>query len=56
MQFLNAHRAWLITLGVGAVGFLTPSVTAYVTTHPQAGIAVATVWGIATAWAKSPRQ
>ena len=36
MKFLAAHKAWLITLAAGAVGF--------------------TVWGIATALAKSPRQ
>lgn len=56
MKFLAAHKVWLITLVAGGIGFLTPSVNAYVGSHAQTGIAIATVWGIATAWAKSPRQ
>jgi hypothetical protein len=56
MKFLAAHKAWLITLAAGAVGFLTPSVNAYITAHPQTTVALGTVWGIATALAKSPRQ
>jgi len=56
MKFIAAHKAWLITLAAGAVGFLTPSINVYVTSHPQAGILIATAWGVATSWAKSPRQ
>jgi hypothetical protein len=56
MNFLNTHRVWLITLAAGLVSFLTPSVNTFVTSHSQYGIAIATVWGIATAWAKSPRS
>ena len=56
MNFLKTHKVWLVTLAAGAVSFLTPSVNSYVASHSQYGIAVATMWGIATAWSKSPRQ
>jgi hypothetical protein len=56
MSFFKTHRVWLITLAAGAVSFLTPSINAFVASHSQYGIGVATVWGIATAWAKSPNS
>jgi hypothetical protein len=56
MNFLKAHKVWLITLAAGGVSFLTPSVNSFVSSHPQYGVAVATLWGVAAAWAKSPRQ
>lgn len=56
MTFFKAHATWLASAIAGLVLFLTPSVTAYAAGHPQQGIAVGTVWAIATAWAKSPRQ
>jgi hypothetical protein len=56
MNFIKTHRVWITSAAAGAIMFLTPSVTVYFTAHPQVGIAGATVWAIATAWAKSPRQ
>lgn len=55
-QFLKVHKAWLITIAAGLVGFLTPSVNQYVAAHPQSAVTIASIWAIATAWAKSPRQ
>jgi len=54
--FITAHRVWLVTAGVGAVSFLTPSVQHFVGTHPQYAVIVSTLWGVAAAWAKSPKE
>jgi hypothetical protein len=56
MNFLKTHRVWISSAVAGVILFLTPSVTAYFAAHPQVGVAGATAWAIATAWAKSPRQ
>ncbi len=56
MKFLKEHRVWLTTAAVGLISFLTPSVTHFIASHPQYGVAGATLWGVATAWAKSPNQ
>jgi hypothetical protein len=56
LAFLKLHKAWLISAGGGLVLFLNPSVQSYVQAHPHADTAVASVWAIAMAWAKSPRQ
>lgn len=55
-SFLKVHRVWLTTAVVGLVSFFTPSVNAYVSNHPQYAVAVSALWGIAAAWAKSPKQ
>lgn len=56
IPFLKAHKVWLFTAVAGLIGFLQPSVTAYIASHPQASVTVGTVWGIAAAWAKSPNS
>jgi hypothetical protein len=56
VTFFKAHAVWLTTAAVGAVSFLTPAVNQYVGQHPQGTVMLATLWGIAAAWAKSPRE
>jgi hypothetical protein len=55
-NFLIAHKAWLSVVALGAISFLTPSINAFVTSHPQYSIAISTVVGFVAAWAKSPKQ
>ena len=56
MTFLKAHAVWITTAAAGLIGFLTPSVNAYIASHPGSAVALGTLWGITAAWAKSPRQ
>jgi hypothetical protein len=51
-------RMWptLLTLGAGAVAFLSPSVQAYAGAHPSLSVPILTVWGIALHWATSPKD
>jgi hypothetical protein len=55
-NFLLKHKAWLLSTAAGVVAFATPSVTTFVTAHPQYAVSVGTLWAVAAAWAKSPRQ
>jgi hypothetical protein len=56
MNFLKTHRVWISSAVAGVVLFLTPSVNTYFAVHPQVAVVGATLWAVATAWAKSPRQ
>jgi hypothetical protein len=56
MNFLKTHYAWISSAIAGVILFETPSVNSYFAAHPQAGVVGATLWAVATAWAKSPRQ
>lgn len=56
MSFFKAHAVWLTTVAVGLVSFLTPSVQAFVAVHPQYAVTVGTIWGVAAAWARSPKS
>jgi len=54
--FVKAHWVWISAGTLGVISFLNPSIQAFVGTHPQYAVAVSTIVGIATAWAKSPNQ
>jgi hypothetical protein len=54
--FVKAHWVWISTAVLGLISFLTPSVQAFVGTHPQYSVAITTAVSIATAWAKSPNS
>ena len=56
MNFVKAHWAWIASAASGVVLFITPSVTAWVATHPSYAVSVGTVWAVAAAWAKSPKS
>ena len=56
MNFLKAHWVWLTSALAALIGFLTPSVNAWVAGHPQYAVAVTGVWTVLAALAKSPRQ
>ncbi len=56
MNFVKTHSVWISSFIAGVILFENASVTAYFASHPQVGVAGATLWAIATAWAKSPRQ
>jgi hypothetical protein len=56
MNFLKAHKVWLAVAVGGLISFLNPSIQAFVASHPQYAVTISTLVGIATAWAKSPKQ
>jgi len=56
VKFLNAHKVWLSAAALGLLSFLHPSIQAFVGTHPQYTVAIATAVSVATSWAKSPTQ
>jgi hypothetical protein len=56
MTWVKKHWPWLTTLAAGAIVFLDPSVQSYAGAHGAAATAITTLWGVALAWAKSPRQ
>lgn len=56
MNFIKAHKTWMVSAVGGIILFLTPSVNAYIAAHPGAAIGMGSLWAIATAWARSPRQ
>ncbi len=55
-QFISGHWVWITSACAGLVLFLTPSVNAYIASHPQNAVAVGGVWAVVNALAKSPRQ
>ena len=56
MNFLKSHWVWIATALAGAISALTPMVTQFVSAHPQYSVTVMALWGVATAWAKSPKS
>jgi hypothetical protein len=56
MTWVKKHWPWLTTLAAGAIVFLDPSVQSYAGAHGAASTAITTLWGVALAWARSPRQ
>jgi hypothetical protein len=56
MQWIKKHWGWVATAGAGLVVFIDPSVQHYAGAHPQSAVVVSTLWSVAMAWARSPRQ
>lgn len=56
MSWWNAHYVWLGTVLSGLIMFAIPSMNAYLANNPHVSVLVVTLWGVACAWAKSPKS
>jgi hypothetical protein len=56
LNWLKTHKVWLGTALSGLIVFFTPSMNQWLSAHPQQAVTLGTLWAVAAAWAKSPKQ